>query len=114
MMTDARVMSIDELKAFLSSSDAFTFKASSRAETYAWVERTLHCYRYLSRPRLEKGPIRRYMEKMTGMSAWQLTRLIAQFLEHWLCAYSPLQTPSVSQYVYPGRSASVGRSRHRQ
>ena len=26
MMTDARVMSIDELKAFLASSDMFTFK----------------------------------------------------------------------------------------
>jgi hypothetical protein len=29
MMTDARVMSIQELKAFLLSSDVFTFKGSS-------------------------------------------------------------------------------------
>ena len=34
MMTDARVMSIDELKAFLASSDVSTFKGNSREETY--------------------------------------------------------------------------------
>jgi len=79
MMTDARVMSIDELKAFLSSSGAFTFTGSSRVEIYAWIERALRSYRYPSRPRSEKGLIRRYMRKMTGISASQLTRLIAQF-----------------------------------
>jgi len=33
MMTDARVMSIDDLKAFLASSDVLTFKGNSREET---------------------------------------------------------------------------------
>ena len=82
MMTDARVMSIDELKAFLASSDVLTFKGNSREETYVWIERTLRTlrtYRYLSRPRSEKGLIRSYMQKITGMSAAQLTRLINQF-----------------------------------
>ena len=79
MLTDARVMSIDELKAFLASSDVLTFKGNSREETYAWIERTLRTYGYLSRPRSEKGLIRSYMRKITGMSASQLTRLIRQF-----------------------------------
>ena len=79
MMTDARVMSIDELKAFLASSDVLTFKGSSREETYAWIERTLRTYGYLARPRSEKGLIRSYIRKITGVSASQLTRLIRQF-----------------------------------
>ncbi len=79
MLTDARVMSIDELKAFLASSDVLTFKGNSREETYAWIERTLRTYGYLSRPRSEKGLIRSYMRKIAGMSASQLTRLIRQF-----------------------------------
>ena len=79
MMTDARVMSIDELKAFLASSDVLTFKGNSREETYGWIERVLRTYRYCSRPRSEKGLIRSYMQKMTGISASQLTRLIGQF-----------------------------------
>jgi len=68
MTTDAHVMRIEELKTFLSSSSVLTFKGSSRAETYAWIERTLRSYRYLSRPRVEKGLIQRYMQKITGIS----------------------------------------------
>jgi hypothetical protein len=79
MMTDARAMSMDELKAFLVSSDVLTFKGNSRQETYAWTERTLRSYRYSSRPRSEKGLIRSYIQKITGISNSQLTRLIAQF-----------------------------------
>ena len=79
MMTDNRVMNIAELKALLASSGVLTFKGSSREEIYAWIERTLRSYHYRSRPRLEKGVLRRYMRKMTEISNSQLTRLIAQF-----------------------------------
>ena len=79
MMTDKRVMDIDELKALLASSDVLMFKGSLREEIYAWIEHTLRSYHYRSRPRLEKGLLRRYMEQMTGISNSQLTRLIAQF-----------------------------------
>jgi len=49
------VKDIDELKAFLASSDVLTFKGSSREETYAWIEHTLRSYKYRSRPRLREG-----------------------------------------------------------
>jgi len=88
MMTDARVMSIDELQAFLVSSDVFTFKGNSREETYAWIERALRSYRYCSRPRSEKGLIRSYMQKITGISGSQLTRLIGQFRRRRQCPCS--------------------------
>jgi len=94
MMTDARVMSIDELKAFLASSDVFTFKGNSREEIYAWIERTLRDYSYRSRPRLEKGLLRRYMLKMTGISNSQLTRLIAQFRRSGQVRIQPYQRHS--------------------
>jgi len=79
MMADKRVMDIGELKALLASSDVLTFKGSSREETYAWIERTLRSYNYRSHPRSEKGMLRQYMLKMTGISNSQLTRLITQF-----------------------------------
>ena len=79
MMTDKCVVSIDKLKALLASSDVLTFKGSSQEEIYAWIERTLRSYHYRSRPRADKGVLRRYMLKMTGISPSQLTRLIAQF-----------------------------------
>jgi len=79
MMTDKRVMDIEELQALLASGDLLTFKGSSREEIYAWIQYTLRSYNYRSRPRLEKGVLRRYLLKMTGISCSQLTRLITQF-----------------------------------
>ena len=79
MMVDRRVMDIGELKALLASSDVLTFKGNSREEIYAWIELTLRSYKYRSRPRLEKGVLRQYMQKITGISCSQLTRLITQF-----------------------------------
>lgn len=78
-MHDSRKMSMDELRAFLCSSQALAFTGQSRKETYKWIERTLRQYDYPSRPRAEKGLLRRYLQKMTGYSPAQLTRLIAQF-----------------------------------
>jgi len=70
---------MDELRAFLASSQALAFTAQSRAHTYAWIERTLRQYGYLARPRAEKGLLRQYLLKMTSLSRAQITRLIAQF-----------------------------------
>lgn len=94
MMTDNRVMSIEELKALLSSSRVLTFKGNSRQEIYAWTERTLRSYHYLSRPRSEKGVLRCYMRKMTGISNAQLTRLIAQFRRRGQVRVRPYQRHS--------------------
>jgi len=104
MMTDARVMSIDELKAFLASSDVLTFKGSSREETYGWIERTLRTYSYFSRPRSEKGLIRSHMEKITGLSAAELTRLIKQFRRTRQTRYIDLTTHQATPL--PRRPAS--------
>ncbi len=79
MMNDARVMTMEELAAFLETSDAVTFKGRSREENYAWIEGTLRRYAYASLPRAQKGMLRRYLEKMTGYSQAQLSRLIAQY-----------------------------------
>jgi len=78
-MRDSRPMSVEELQAFLSSSQALEFAGQSREQTYEWIERTLRQYDYLARPRPEKSLLRQYLQKMTGYSPAQLTRLIAQF-----------------------------------
>ncbi len=79
MVSDKRVMTMEELAAFLLSSETVSFTRKSRGETYAWIEKTLRRYDYHSRPRCEKGLLRQYLEKMTGFSPAQLSRLIAQF-----------------------------------
>ncbi len=79
MVSDTRVMTMEELAAFLLSSGNVSYRRKRRSETYAWIENTLRRYGYPSRPRQEKGLIRKYLEKMTGYSPAQLSRLIAQY-----------------------------------
>ena len=79
MMNDTRVMSMEELQAFLNSSGGLKFNGYSRTETYAWIEKTLRQYHYLARPRAQKGLLRQYLRKVSGYSPAQLTRLIDQF-----------------------------------
>lgn len=69
MMTDSRTLSMEELRTFLDSGKALTFTGYSRAETYAWIERTLRTYNYLTQSKVEKGLLRRYTRKITGLSS---------------------------------------------
>jgi hypothetical protein len=78
-VSDSRVMTIEELAAFLKSSGTLRFRGKTRQETYAWVEKTLRQYKYTSRSRAERGLLRQYLGKITGYSPAQLTRLIAQY-----------------------------------
>ena len=66
MMNDTRVMSMEELQVFLRSSGSLKFNGYSRTEAYAWIEKTLRQYHYLTRPRAEKGLLRQYLRKMSG------------------------------------------------
>ncbi len=62
MVNDARVMTMEELAAFLESSDALTFRGRSPNENYACIERTLRRYGYSSRARAKKGLLRQYLD----------------------------------------------------
>ena len=75
IMNDSRWMSLEELKAFVRSSSPLEFKGQSREQSYAWIESRLRHYRYLHQGRTGKGIIRQYVQKMTGYSRAQLTRL---------------------------------------
>lgn len=79
MVSDSRVMTMEEMAAFLGSSGTLSFRGETREETYAWIEKTLRKYRYTARSRAEKRLVRRYVGKMTGYSPAQLSRLIAQY-----------------------------------
>lgn len=79
-MDDSKWMSLDEIRAFLAGAGPVEFAAQGRAETYGWVERTLVHYEYARQGKAGKGLLRRYVEKLTGMSRAQVTRLITAYM----------------------------------
>jgi hypothetical protein len=78
-MDDSGATSLEQIRAFLSGSGEVLFAGQRRGEVYEWVERTLVQHEYGSLNRTNKGLVRRYMARMTGMSRAQLTRLIASY-----------------------------------
>ncbi len=72
--------SLEQIQAFLESSQEVHFHAEGRADIYAWVDRTLRQQQYSQLGRATKGLVRRYVTKMTGLSRAQVTRLIGQFV----------------------------------
>ena len=74
-------LSLEQIGAFLNSSEAVEFKARDRGEVYAWLSQTLRQQRYRELKRRSRGLVRRYLEKLTGLSRAQITRLIAMYME---------------------------------
>ncbi len=73
-------LSLEQIRAFLEASDGVEFEGWNRDEVYAWVDRTLRQQGYEKLKRSGRGLVRRYLEKMTGLSRSQTTRLIAMYL----------------------------------
>lgn len=78
-MQNGERLSLAQIRAFLEGSDELRFEASDRRELYEWVERTLVQQEYQTLARQNKGLVRRYLGKMTGLGRAQVTRLIGQY-----------------------------------
>jgi hypothetical protein len=73
-------MSLDQIRAFMAASQEIRFGGSNRKEIYNWVRQTLTEQQYQEQSKVGKGVLRCYLEKMTGLSRAQGTRLIGQYL----------------------------------
>ena len=76
-----RVRTLEQVRVFIEGSEAVDFVGGDREGVYVLVRRTLVQLEYhhrLSKP--DKGLVKRYLEKVTGLSRSQLTRLIGQHL----------------------------------
>ena len=75
-MDDTEASSLEQIRAFLAGSEEVRFAGQRREEVYGWVEKTLIRHEYASMNKPDKGLVRRYIARMTGMSRAQVTRLI--------------------------------------
>ncbi len=78
-MNDEGLQTIEQVKHFLEGSEALKFGGVSIEERYQWIETVLVRFKYPQLRRVEKGVIRRYIEKVSGYSRAQVCRLIGQY-----------------------------------
>lgn len=78
-MQEAEKLSLEQIRAFLASSEEVRFAAEKQQQVYGWMERLLGHHRYHQQSRVVRGLLRRYMVKMTGLSRAQVTRLVQRY-----------------------------------
>jgi hypothetical protein len=91
-------LSLEQIRVFLNASDEVEFKARDRGDVYAWLSQTLRQQRYRELKRRSRGLVRRYLEKLTGLSRAQITRLIAMYMEG-----KPVQPKAYRRRRFPQR-----------
>jgi len=95
---EAETLSLDQIEAFLNASEEIRFEGENRQQVYGWVEQVLRQQHYQKQSRKARGLVRRYLEKMTGLSRAQVTRLIARYR-----ANGELQPSPYRRHRFPQR-----------
>lgn len=78
-MQNSERLTGEQISEFLKGSEAISFSGQSRAEVYGWVQRVLVAQEFGRQKKKQRGAIRAYVEKVTGLSTPQVTRLIRQY-----------------------------------
>lgn len=76
----AEKLSLEEIRRFVEASEGLHFEGRNRKQVYGWVEQVLVGQQYSSQSKAARGLLRRYMEKMTGLSRAQMMRLVGRYL----------------------------------
>ena len=76
-MREAEKLSLEAIGGLIAASEEIRFGSENRQQVYGWVDRVLVQQEYAGQGTAARGLVRRYVEKMTGLSRTQVTRLIA-------------------------------------
>ena len=78
-MNDQDVQTVDQIRAFLKGTEHVEFEVQGKGERYAWTEHTLRRFHYHELARAERGLILRFIQRVSGLSRAQVTRLVRQY-----------------------------------
>ena len=82
-------MSLEGMWAFLAGTAELLFEGASRKEIYEWIERTLCGQEYHLLGKVDKGTVKAYISKATGLGRAQVTRLVGQYAENGVIQVRP-------------------------
>jgi len=78
-MNDGQLQTLEQVRGFLGGSEVVQFRGLAAQEKYHWIEGVMIRFGYHGLKRAEKGVVRRYVEKVTGYSRSQVSRLIGEY-----------------------------------
>jgi len=76
---EAEKLSLEAIGRFVAASEEIRFESADRSQVYGWIVRLRVGQEYVVQGKAARGLVRRYIEKMTGLSRAQVTRLIGRY-----------------------------------
>ena len=77
-MEEAQLKTLAQVKVFLDGTSEVAFRVPKEYRN-AFIERVLKRFGYAPHGRVDRGVLLRYIERMTGLSRQQVTRLVARY-----------------------------------
>lgn len=75
-MNDTKLTALHEVQQFLNGTLTCNFHVKTTQESYLWIKETLVKFKYSKQEKQEKSLIKKFIQKVTGYSRSQVTRLI--------------------------------------
>ena len=86
-MNETRLCTIEQIEQFLSTSEQIAFAAhGDDSDRYEHISRVLKRFDFPQRSKRERGVLREYLQRTTGCSRAQVTRLVTQWHDNRLAA----------------------------
>jgi transposase InsO family protein len=79
IMNDTHIKTVEHVLQFLEGTTALELCIDSKADRYAWIQRTLVRFHYLTLGKADKGVILSFVQKLSGYSRIQVKRLVEQY-----------------------------------
>jgi hypothetical protein len=79
-MNEAQVRTLEQVRPVLEGTQSLEFRrAEDDAGRYAWIERVLRRFDYRQLPRSHRGPVLVHLQRLSGYSHAQITRLVSRW-----------------------------------
>jgi hypothetical protein len=80
-LTTQGLQTLDQVRDFVDHSQPLGFEPPDRASSYDWLTQELRRFGYARLGKADKGLLKRYLARVTGLSRAQITRLVQQFVQ---------------------------------
>ena len=78
-MNEAQVRTLEQVRQVLAGTQALEFAGAQDDQgRYAWIESVLRRFDYRHLARAQRGPVLAYLQRLSGYSRAQVTRLVSR------------------------------------
>ena len=80
-MNEVQVRTLEQVRQVLAGTQALEFRATQdEPGRYTWIESVLGRFDYRHLKRAERGPVLAYLQRLSGFSRAQVTRLVSRWV----------------------------------